>query len=455
MGFEGEFAHYEPLRKLLSSDKVNDFISRLKIRDTSSDKKFVSQNIITKDSLSSDACQPDLILSIDGSYMESPVKKGFPQANIGYIVVASVLLDMTKIKSIENQDFPDPRDVMSTETAQTIEAVFPGCNVMDKDETEAVDTKSWFRKKLYEELETHRFFDGGETLLETYEYLLNLRLKQGIGRLPKNPIDGVEKDMTIDFGKYSCPYSRKPLYSTDALRLHELINPTGSNGDMFGQTMSVLEKLTFMNILRSFEKKSWLGTLRRVAFFLDGPLAVFSTPSWLASSIETELKRINDLQKEINHQDMIVIGLEKAGTFFNHFEELDTSVDGAQDLFPRQTALLLNDGYIKKNIIYSTSEKPYGEDTYFGRKFFYKTKSGCCLVPVLAFYSDEQKKLETAKPEQFPRLLDIMELLDALVSNRYPNSITPLISAHTEAAIPFNLGQKLFDEIARKIREQK
>lgn len=455
MGFEGEFAHYEPLRRLLSSEKVNNFISRLKIRDTSNDKKVVSQNIITKDNLTSDGCQPDLILSIDGSYMESPIKKGFPQANIGYVVVASVLLDMKKVKTIERQDFPDPRDVMDTEVAQTIEAVFPGCNVMDKDETEAVDTKAWFRKKLYEELETHQFFDGGETLLETYEYLLDLRIKQGIGRLPKSPIDGVEEDMTISLGKYPCPYTGKMLYSTDALRLHELINPAGSNGDMFGQTMSVLEKLTFMNILRSFEKKEWLGTLRRVAFFLDGPLAVFSTPSWLANSIEQELKRINDLQKKINRKDMIVIGLEKTGAFFNHFEELDTNIDGVQDLFPKQTALLLDDEYIKKNIIYSISEKPYGEDTYFGRKFFYKTKSGCRLVPVLAFYSNEQKSLLTAKPEQFPCLFDVMELLDALVSNRYPNSITPLISAHAEAAIPFNLGQELFDEIARKVREQK
>lgn len=457
MGFEGEFAHYEPLRRILSSQKVTDFLAKLVVRDTSNDKKIVSQNVLTKDKLAPVAdVQPDLVLSIDGSYMETPVEKGFPQANIGCVVVASVLLDLKKIHNIEREEFPNPREVQKTETTQSLEAVFPGCNVMNKDETEAKDTKAFFRKKLYEELEGYRVFSGGETLLETYEYLLDLRRKAGMGRLPKSPIDGVEEEMTIRHGKYSCPHTSEMLYSTDALRFHELMNPSGSNGDLFGQTMSVFEKLFFVNALRSFERKSgWIGILRRVAFFLDGPLAVFSTASWLTQSIEQEIKRINDIQKKINKQDMIIIGLEKSGAFFNHFEDLDTNSGGTKDCFPCESAFLLDDDYIKKNIIYSTSTKPYAQDTYFGRKFFYKTKSGQRLVPCLAFYSSEQKDIKTAKPERFPRLRDVMDLLDMLVSSRYPNSITPLISAHAEAAIPLSTGQKIFDEIARKIREQK
>lgn len=47
-----------------------------------------------------------------------------------------------------------------------------------------------------------------------------------------------------------------------------------------------------------------------------------------------------------------------------------------------------------------------------------------------------------------------MNLLDSLVSSRYPNSLTPLISAHAEAAIPLNLGTRIFEDIAREIREK-
>jgi hypothetical protein len=40
-----------------------------------------------------------------------------------------------------------------------------------------------------------------------------------------------------------------------------------------------------------------------------------------------------------------------------------------------------------------------------------------------------------------------------LVSSRYPNSVSPLISAHAEAAIPLNLWTRIFEDIAREIRK--
>jgi hypothetical protein len=72
-------------------------------------------------------------------------------------------------------------------------------------------------------------------------------------------------------------------------------------------------------------------------------------------------------------------------------------------------------------------------------------------VPVIAWYNDYQKDIKTANVDQFSRLGDVLHLLDRLVSSRYPNSISPLISAHAEASIPLNLGKRLFDEIAREI----
>lgn len=115
---------------------------------------------------------------------------------------------------------------------------------------------------------------------------------------------------------------------------------------------------------------------------------------------------------------------------------------------------MLTDHYIKRNIIFSESVKPYGQDTYFGRKLFYKAKSGQKLVPVVAWFNEAQKDTTTANINQFTRLGDVMSLLDQLVSNRYPNSISPLISAHAEAAIPLNLGKRIFEDIAREIRER-
>lgn len=453
MSFEGEFAHYEPLRRIFSSKKVEQFLEELQVRDLATKANDVVSKVTKKKDLDdTNNTKPDLILAIDGSVAEASVTKGFPNANYGCVTIASVLIDLAKIRALENEKFPDPRAINETETSSTFESVFPGCNVFTT-ETEA--PKEFLRRRIYEELkDTSAFPEGGESLLDTYEYLLDIKERKG-GTPPKCPIEGYEyQPLVIQHGVYTHTDSGKPLYSTDALRLHELMNPSGSNGELFGQIMSAFEKLWFVNILRSFEKKGWLGTLRRVAFFIDGPLAVFSTPSWLASCISEEICRINEIQKKINNQDMIILGIEKSGTFCNHFQDLDTNREGIEDIFPRESAFLITDKYIKENIIFSDSPKPYGEDTYFGRKFFYKTSSGQRLVPVIASYSKKEKDLLTAEPSQFSRLKDVMELLDSLVSSRYPNSITPLISAHAEAAIPFNIGKKLFEQIARQIIER-
>lgn len=453
MGFEGEFASYEPLRRILDSVKVDALQKRLRVREYSEDEQHFESLVINKNDLLLSTIQPDLVLAIDGSHLEAKPMNGFPGAEIGYVTVASVLIDLKLVKELESEPFISPKKFRETEKASTIESVFPGCNVVLDTEK---DAKASLRRCVYEEFKNTVLFSDGESLLDTYEHLFKIKRERlpGERSLPKSPIDGVDHDMTYDYGQYLCPYSAEPLYSTDALRLHELMNPSGSNGEMFGQIMSTLEKILLIHILRAFEKKSWLPTLRQVAFIMDGPLAVFSTSAWLTKVIEIELSRINEMQKRINGQDLLLIGIEKSGTFFNHFLEIDTTIEGRGDRFPPQSAMLLTDNYIKKNIIFSESEKPYGQDTYFGRKFFYKTESGQKLVGVVACYTDAQRDLKSANTEQFARLADILSLLDRFVSSRYPNSIAPLVSAHSEAAIPLNLGKRIFEDIAREIRER-
>ncbi len=453
MGFEGEFASYEPLRRLLDSEKVKALQNRLKIRQQEEETADFEGSIVNKSDLTESTLQPDLVLAIDGSNLAAKAENGFPGAEFGYITIASVLIDLKLIGELEKKEFIEPKKFRETEKASTIESVFPGCNVILDTERNA---KASLRRALFEELRSNIIFSDGETLLDTYEHLFRIKQERYQERhLPKNPIEGFEDEfLEYGFGEYTCKKSGEPLFSTDALRLHELMNPGGSNGEMFGQIMSTLEKLWLIHILRAFERKDWLATLRRVAFIMDGPLAVFSTSSWLTKVISHELTRLNDLQKKINGQDLLIIGIEKSGTFFNHFIEIDTTKDGVTDKFPKQSALLLNDGYIKRNIIFSESSKPYGQDTYFGRKLFYKAASGQKIVPVVACFNEYQRNLKTANPDQFTRLADVMNLLDQLVSSRYPNSVSPLVSAHAEAAIPLNLGKRIFEDIAREIREK-
>lgn len=171
-------------------------------------------------------------------------------------------------------------------------------------------------------------------------------------------------------------------------------------------------------------------------------------------TIIKEVNRINEAQKQKTHADLLIFGIEKSGVFYNHFETIDTENSGTLGTFKKQTGILLDDSYIKKNIIYSDSKKPYGEGTYFGRKLFYKTKTNHRLVVNTVFLAKHHVDLTTANTDQYPRLADLINILDELTSSRYPNSITPLTVAHSEAAIPLNLGKKIFDEIARTIERK-
>jgi hypothetical protein len=457
MSFEGEFASYEPLRRLRESAKVLDFEKQVTIRSMADAQSAIEDKLISINDLAVTANPPDLLLAFDGGELIATAENGYPGAELGYITVASVLIDLKKVDALRNKEFIPPSEFRETEKVESIETVFPGCNVVSKGEDNA---RGSLRRRVFDEFKDIKISFTDESLLDTYEALFAIAMPDLARNPPKSPIPESNLSMAYASGEYKCSETGKALFATDALRFHELLNDGGSSGEMFGQIRSVMEKLWLVHVLRAFERKGWLSTLRRVAFIVDGPLAVFSTSAWLSKPIADEIKRINDLQKSITGQDLLIIGIEKSGTFFNHLIDLDTSTDGSRDLFPTQSALLLSDSYIKANIRLSDSLKPYGIDTYFGRKLFYKTRSGQILVPNIAHLREVKNDrvgrayLGSSDSSGFPRLGDALTLLDKLVSNRYPNSVSPLVSAHAEAAIPLNLGKRIFDDIAREIRQR-
>lgn len=453
-----ELASYKPLQRILDSEKVNNFESRLKVRKPNEGEEQEELELTDKDSLQPSAWQPSMVVAIDGSYQSVPVKNGFPSAEYGYVTVASVLILLDKIRELEKAEFINPVEFRKTEVAGTTESVYAGANIVIDEEESA---KSSMRKMLFEEfLNEAPFYDKDEpkkeTLLETYEHLLKLRILDGKESLPECPYDDCENRLSYGYGNYVCLCKKsKKLYSTDALRLHELHNSIVGCGEMYGQIMYTMERLWLINILRAFEKMNLLSSLKQTAFILDGSLTVNSSSSWLAKSIKKELYRINEEQKKVTKQDLIIIGIEKSGTAVNHFEMIDKDEEGIIGKFPTQTALLLSKYYINSKIVYNSNpEHIPREDTSFGRKFLYKTKNGYRVVCDIATFTDYQQELKTAYPNQFPRLADVMSLLDQIVSNRFQNSVSPLISAHAEAAIPLNLGKRIFQEIAREIRNR-
>jgi hypothetical protein len=340
-------------------------------------------------------------------------------------------------------------DSRETEEAGSIDCALPGCNVLIEGESSPMSS---FRRVLFESISDKRTLTDGETLLETYEALLahkptNRHQQCPIQECPKEAAYAPAPGVT----KCSCREQR-PWYSTDALRIHEGLNPAGPSGAMFAEAMQVWERVWALNFLRWIEREpTRFRILRNLGIVLDGPLAVFGHPAWLSQAIFRELRRINDTVRKVIGTDILLIGVEKGGTFVDHFEMIDTptSATGGQERFPRESAMLLTNAYIRSHI--ALGEKPFGEDTYFGRKFFYKTASGARIVASLPFLNTNSADLSQATPDRYPRLNDAMSLLDATFSARYPNAVSPLVSAHGEAAIPLNLGREVLEALASSL----
>lgn len=314
-----------------------------------------------------------------------------------------------------------------------------------------MSAKDSFREAVFELLHDAIVDEEDNTrLLTTYQALLAFK-PAGTIACPYTHL-GCDRDVSVAANVNTCPCERrKPIFPTDALRIHERFNDeSGSNGEAFGLVMTTWEILLLIHLLRCFEQRNWLDRLDTIAFFLDGPLAVFGPPAWLSAATSRELQRLNSVVRGKTGNDLIIVGIEKSGNFVAHFEEIDKREDGSQRFQPG-SYFLPTDSYIKERVIFSDSTKRYGADTYFGRKFFYKTKSGARIVANMPFLTAQQDSIASDDPAPYPRFGTVCALLDKLVTSRFPNALGPIVSAHAQASIPLHLGQKVLKQLAQAL----
>lgn len=308
-----------------------------------------------------------------------------------------------------------------------------------------------FREALYENF--HDVIvdaEDGKSLLDTYEKLMGLNHSAEV-LCPYSERSGCEKHISIGFGVGTCGCEHcYSIYSTDALRIHERFHDNTTNGEAFGEVVQVWERVLLLHLLRWFERRNVIDRVSKMAFLVDGPLAMFGHPAWLSPRLKAELKRINKLVRDSTGNDLLIIGVEKTGAFVSHFEEIDKTASG-EPFFLNRSYVLLTDEYIKKRIIFSVSDKPYGKDTYFGRKFFYKAQSGARIVATLPILDEAQEDISKDDVTLYPSFGPICGLLDKLVSSRLPNAVGPIITAHSHAAIPLTLGTKILEQLARAL----
>lgn len=443
MSYEGEFAGYRSLNRIAQTEQVRRLLTKARV--ISAD----AASTVPTPTAAPAQCgvAPSFVVAIDGSYHEVPVKNGYPGAHVGYVTVASVLLNLLELSRLDEQRPVDPVEFRKTEKAATVDAALPGSNVVTREHRSA---RNAFREAAFEVFHDAVVDeDDPTTLLDTFNHLL--RYKPAT-KPSKCPLAGCDREFFISPETSTCGCERqRRIYSTDALRIQERFNEVGSNGEAYGLVMQVWERVLLVHLLRCFERLNWIEGLEQVVFFVDGPLAVFGPPAWLSAAISHELKRLNTRFRKTVGRDLLIVGVEKTGTFVSHFEDLDKSETAGAMRFAPRSYLLLTDDYIKRRIVLSDSEDRYGKDTYFGRKFFYKTASGARVVASIAFLTEPQDTTESDDIALYPQFANICATLDQLVSSRFPNALSPIVSAHAHAAIPLHLGAKVLQQLTRAL----
>jgi NurA domain len=458
MPYEGERAGVTTsLKRLLESEEAKKLKGRIKNRAPTQPPEGAIGIVVERPDSS---IMPRFVIAIDGSQGAVQIEDGFPGAEIGVVTVASVMIDLKKLREARVNGIPDPRKFRNLHDPHGIEVFLPSTNMVID---ECGDARESYRNEFFRVLGEKRLAEDGETLLETYEALLVLRGDAGANKL-SCPLLGscteAEKEHNYHqaLGTYDCSCGKKKFFSTDALRIHESFIDAGSNQTVVTESRSVIEHLVLVNYLRYFEKKNMWDTIQDVAFVMDGPLAISGHPAWLAMSIKKELLRLSEASKKASGFIPVIFGIEKTGMFQDHLSLLDQrshkearSTEYQPDprklrqrgFLEAERAILVNDAYTKKNIIFkyeppSTGPyKAYGETSHYGRKVLYKTTSGALITAMPAFLKigDDEMKAE-ASLGHFNNLGIILSLLDALVSNAFKDATIPLVVAHAEASLP-------------------
>lgn len=404
MPFENEIATGESLLALQKSAALRDFEGVIAVRD-----QTVPRDPPPIISVPRTDWVPMRVVAVDGSNITHKVRNGFPGAEATLLMLSVVFIDVSKLAKITSGEIPSPRIFNEMDRASTLDAVLPGSNIVrnEKDDTPV----RFFRKTVFDTI--------GGSLDVSHESLLDSFRAITAGRPAeiKCPIEGCGKRYVAKVREYACDCDRHELlFETDALRFHERFNELGSNGEVHGEVRHILEVLSLVNILRYFEHDARIHFLRDCAFVLDGPLAVFGQPAWIAPYVRREIKRISEKARAHNGRDLLLLGIEKTGQYVSHFADIDwTDENGPRSKYAAGTVIAPSAKYINRNIVFRPEDaKPSGIDTYFGRKVFYKTKNSAHAVVNLAIVNENGEDFHNISPAAFPRLGDALNILDHL-----------------------------------------
>ena len=389
---------------------------------------------------------PRWAFSFDGSTQEVATDARYPSTRLGYVQIAGVLVDLTHLLGEGAQRFVDPASIRDSTSRSLLGVVLPGSNVCRAD---AQTVRDSCRAEIFDFFREYAI--EGQTILTMLAQLLRGGDRVGTAGNPllqkcsadeSCPASNIE--VPLDGGV--CPICGGHLYPTDVLRIHEEVQELAANATALGRLMTTLEHLTMLCYV-GFLLERQPRILASVAFFIDGPLALFGPPAPIKRSVEGYLVSVAHRLRSSNLGLPAIVGVEKTGQFAEHAAEIEPHIA------PR-TLVRLPDDYIFRHVIATRARAAsgFGSDTYYGRKFFYKSATGQMLtITVPCFSTELRPDLARDDPSWYETLPQTLALLDEVGTRLYQDALIPVALAHSYAAIPLQTGSKVLTLLSKEL----
>ena len=402
---------------------------------------------------------PELVLATDGSYYESALNDRIPSTRVGYIKIGAVLFRLKEFADLYQGRFVDPFRVAALQDNNTaLTFILPSANVRFPNHNSVRDS---FRAALDAQLlsEKTRFDPKNfHTSLRSTLFHLASRRAGDLGtrnpfklKLHKCPTCGkgpIELEDKLE--QQFCPHCDAPVYPSDCLRLWEEVHDYQANGTALSRLMMILEHLIPIHYMRFIQQKAFLA-LTRIAFFIDGPLAIFGNAAWLHRSIMIYLHEVNEKLGRRGMPPILMIGLQKRGQIVDYVRLIDP-------FLPPDSLFAIDDEYRYKYILASRepSKSGFGFETYYGQDFIFKTREGRSFVFGLPYpYKSKEEPgsdfvHEKTEWHRYINLPVAVRLIEHLQTELYQDAVVPIALAHRYTAISLQPGGRVLDLLTRR-----
>lgn len=398
---------------------------------------------------------PKYVVASDASKSDTPINDRLPSTQVGFIKVSQILVGMDSYAELIDPQsrFVDPfKAAEMHRNAAAITFTLPGSNVRYQG---AKSVKDGFRRAVFKQLNANRSNGSGNRLVLS-DVLVDINdgrvsVGRSSSRAGQCPSCEAEHDFTFTIHEQEkvCPFCHEPVFVTDWLRLHEDVSDFGNNTSAMTRMMNAIEHLLLAALIQQIFVAD-PRALSKMAFVMDGPLAIFGQPAKLHARIMALLYRANTRLAELKLDPLLIVGLQKTGEVMDHANLLSR-------FLPNGVFRVLDDAYRYKYIKGSDSPADnFGFETYYGQDFLFKTEKGRIFnfaVPYpFADKSGDQKEFAEAKARisNYGSLISrACDLIRHFELDLYESAIVPVALAHRHASISIMPGGKVLDIITK------